>query len=117
MSTPTWLARHLTTPVTIVRRVPNGTDEYGNVIYDEEPHDAMGYLGPLSELETQLGRAEVGLYLLVLDSGTASLVDGFCSFLIDGAVYEAVGPASVPESLTTPGRIHHVQFTVRRSSA
>jgi hypothetical protein len=116
MSTPLWLARHLRTPCTIVRRIPNGTDEYGNVSYDEEPHDAMCFLGPLSEVETQGGRAEVSLHLLVLDSGTASLVDGFCSFLIGGAVFEAIGPAQAPEALHTPGT-HHVQFTVQRSTA
>jgi hypothetical protein len=117
MTTPAWLARHLTMPVVIVRRVPNATpDEYGNVVYDEERHNSTGFLGPIAETEIQGGRAEVGTYLLVLPTADASIVDGFCSFEVGGISYEAIGAASVPTSLSNHAS-HHVEFAVQRSSA
>ena len=118
MSTPLWLQSHLTRPLTIVQRVPSAApDEHGNVVYDENRVDATGYLGPLTESEIQGGRAEVGLFLLVLDQSYASLVDGFAGFEIDGVMYEAIGAAAVPSSLSTNNVPHHVEFTVQASSA
>lgn len=116
MSTPLWLERHLDTPVTVVSREPTGTDEYGNVIYTESYLTTHGRLTPVAEAEIQAGRAQVGTFVLVLHSAVVGLVDGFSAFQIKGVRYEALGPPSEARSLTEP-TIHHVEFTVQRSTA
>lgn len=116
MSTPAWLARHLTTPCTVFNRVEAGKDEYGNVMYDEVPGDTVCLMQPASQEEIQDGRAEVGQYMLFLPASVAGLLDGFARVEVGGVSYEVAASPAVYSSLATH-LPHHVEVVVQRGSA
>lgn len=113
--TPQWLARRLTKPCTIARRVPSGFDEYGNEIYTDTTTDTLCFLQPQSSTEIMGGRAGLGTFLLHLPSDVASLADGFASYTVEGVEYEALGPAAIHSTLN--GDLHHVELEVAVSTA
>lgn len=116
MSTPAWLNRHLRIPCTVWNRVPAGTDEYGNVIYDDVSIDTVCYIQPASQEEIQDGRAEVGQFLVHLRAELAGQLDGFARIEIGGESFEAGPPPAAYPTLLRPD-VHHVEITVQRSTA
>jgi hypothetical protein len=123
MVTPTWLARRMTMPCVILRREPNGTDEYGNVVYDSTPAmTTTCFLSPSSQDELQDGRLGVGMFTIYLHAEVSSVIDTFTAYEIDGAIYEAVGTAGRYSGFGggyagTSGGIHHVELLLRRATA
>ena len=116
MSTPTWLDQRLTTPCLIYRRIPGGTDEYGNVLYAEEEVATRGYLQPATQQEIQDGRANVGDFTWHGLGEVAPALDGFVRIVVEGISYEATGPPAVFGSFHGSGP-HHVEIVVERSTA
>jgi len=117
MTTPSWLARRLTMPVTILERIPNANDdEYGNVVYDTTPiRDSVCFLQPSTEVELADGRAGVNTMLMHLPASDVDVVDTFSAFVVGGVQYEAIAPPAAPVSLIRPG-VDHVEVQVQRSA-
>lgn len=117
MTTPTWLVANLTTPCTIHPRVATGTDEYNDPVYTElPPVDELCFIQPVSQVEIQDGRAEVGQFSVHFGASTVGLFDGFARIEVSGLSYEVIGPPAYYPSLTQPG-VHHVEVIVERSTA
>lgn len=114
--TPYWLAQRMRMPCVVYVRVPEGEDEYGNVVYAEVATSTLCFLQPAAQSEIQDGRAQVGTYQAYLSSQIAGVLDGFARIDVDGVSYEAVGPPAIFPSLIRGG-IHHVEVLVERSTA
>ena len=108
------LADLMTRTVQVRRRQPAGPDAYGN----DAPRasavqpDVLGYLEQLSGEEQLVGaNTQLATHLLVLPAGTA--IDGHDQVVVDGDVFEVVGPESRPwHPRTGPGE-HHVEVRLR----
>jgi len=116
MPTPAWLARHLDTPCTFYLREPNGVDEYGNIIYADRPIPAMCFMQPVSQLQLEDGRANIGDFLLHTDASMAGVIDGFVRVEVYGSSFEAAAPPAVYRTFGD-SRPHHVEIQVSRSTA
>ena len=118
MATPAWLRARINRPVTAYLRVPTGAlDEYGNVVYgDSGLATGLCYIQPVSQIEIQDGRAEVGQFLVHLTGEVASFLNGYARLVIDGVSYEVIGPVAIYTSFSDPSP-HHAELIVQRSTA
>jgi hypothetical protein len=107
----------------IIRREPDGEDEYGNVVYASTPiMDTTCFLAPSSQDELQGGRLGVGDFTVYLPAEVSSVIDTFTAYEIDGAIYEAVGTAGRYAGFGgsysgSTGGVHHVELLLRRATA
>lgn len=116
MPTPNWLSRHFDTPCTFYLREPGPADEYGNVTYTDVPYPAMCFMQPVSQIQIEDGRANVGDYLMHLDAILAGVIDGFVRVEVYGSSFEAAAPPAIYRTFSD-SRPHHVEIQVSRSTA
>lgn len=114
--TPAWLQLAFQSVVVIYARIPNGRDQYGNVIYDTVNQvTTHGLLQPLGGSDFDQGRAAVLSATLFVPAEVAGMCDSFAAFDVDGIRYEADGPAEIWKPLFAP-HLHHVEISVVRST-
>jgi hypothetical protein len=103
----------MTHPVTILHRSVSGSaDEYGNPLTDtDSTTDLLGYFQQTSAHEITVGQETyTSDAILILAAGT--VIDGSDQALIDGLIYELVGPPARPWRPSTGE--HHVSCRLQQ---
>lgn len=115
--TPPWLQSAMTSTCQVMARQEAGIDPYGNPVYINVLAGTYPCLLAVNNsAEIQHGRTGVAAFTLYLPAESASVVDEFCYFLVDGGIYEVDGPPQQFSPLFNAS-IHHVEVALIKSSA
>ena len=113
MSTPLLLARLLTRPCTLVRRVPSDPDVYGDPTWSEAHTDTLCYAEQSVASEPSDPHYQADEWRVLLDS--TAVVDGLDAVVIDGLRFEVIGPPWMAKDPRTNAD-HHVELRARRTT-
>ena len=107
------LARLLTRPCNIIRRVPAAADAYGDPTWSETSTSALCYAEQLTAFEPGDPHYQAEEWRIILDA--AVVLDGLDAIEVDSVRFEVVGP---PWYATDPRTnvAHHVELRARRTS-
>lgn len=113
----TWLDPLYATPVTVVRRVQSGTDEYGNPAFVEQAYDTKCLIQQVNRSETEDGRTATSTWTVFLPADTVDRLSAFDRIVFANlGTFEVEGEPAICIRLRSTA-VHHVEATVHRSSA
>ena len=85
-------------PITIIRRVVTGTDDFGNDVYGQTSEDVTGSVAPSTSRENlnQADQLASGVVVMVPFGTDVTYID---AFIVNGVQYEVSGQ---PDTWTSP---------------